>query len=236
MNTVLFDLDGTLLPLDDKVFVKTYFDEMHKNFEDLIEKETFVKYVWVATGVMRDNQEEKTNMETFMSKFRELVGDDIDEYKRRFDDFYDNGFLKVEKSASRNDYAIKAVHLLKEKGYTVVLATNPMFPLKAVHHRIHWAGLKPADFQHITSYEHCSYCKPYINFYKEVLSSIDKKPEECIMVGNDVQEDLIAGELGMKTFLVEDHIINRDEGEINSTYRGKYEDLYKYVESLPSLI
>lgn len=233
MNTFLFDLDGTLLPLQEKLFIKTYFDEMHKAFEDMIEKEKFINLVWTATGVMRDNQENKTNMEIFMDKFKELIGDDISEYMIRFEDFYDNGFLKVKHSVSRNEYAIKSIGLLKEKGYTVVLATNPLFPMKAVHHRINWAGLEPTDFEHITSYENSHYCKPFINYYKEVLSFVNKKPEECIMVGNDVQEDLVAGDLGLKTFLIEDHMINRDEVDIICTYRGSYEDLYKYIESLP---
>ncbi|WP_304942737.1 HAD family hydrolase [Vallitalea guaymasensis] len=235
MNTFLFDLDGTLLPLEEQKFVKTYFDEMHKVFEDIIEKEIFVKYVWTATDFMRKNEEHKTNMEIFMNKFEELVGDEIDEYKNRFDDFYDRGFLEVEKAVSKNDYSVKCINMLRNKGYTVVLATNPLFPLKAIHHRINWAGLKETDFHHITSYETSHFCKPCVNYYEEILSCINKKPEECIMVGNDVQEDLVAGELGLETFLLENHIINRDEADINCTYRGKYEDLYRFVENLPAI-
>jgi FMN phosphatase YigB (HAD superfamily) len=236
MNTILFDLDGTLLPLEEKKFIDTYFNEMYKTFEDIIEKDLLVKYVWEATNVMRGNIEKsKTNMEIFMSKFEELIGEDFDEYKNRFDGFYDTGFLAVEKSVSKNDYAIKSVNLLKEKGYTVVLATNPLFPLKAIKHRINWAGLKKEDFHHITSYENSHYCKPSLNYYEEILYTIDKKPKECIMIGNDVQEDLVAGDLGLETFLIENHIINRNDDEIKCTYRGKYEDLYDFVYNLPNL-
>lgn len=235
MNTFLFDLDGTLLPLEEQRFVKTYFDEMHKVFDDLIDKEMFVKYVWTATDVMRRNKDKKTNMEIFMNKFEELVGEDINEYKNRFDDFYDNGFQEIGKAVDKNTYSEKLIDILKKKGYTVVLATNPLFPIKAINHRIKWAGLKESDFNYITSYENSHYCKPCIKYYKEILEYINKKPEECIMVGNDVKEDLVAGELGMKTFLLEDYLINREELEIDCTYRGKYEDLYKYVDSLPSI-
>jgi hypothetical protein len=56
------------------------------------------------------------------------------------------------------------------------------------------------------------------------------------MVGNDVQEDLIAGKIGIKTFLIKDYMIHRTEEEIISDYIGSYEDFYKFVEELPSLV
>ena len=33
-------------------------------------------------------------------------------------------------------------------------------------------------------------------------------PEECLMVGNDVEEDLVAGTIGVQTVLVTDCLIN----------------------------
>ncbi|QUI23571.1 HAD family hydrolase [Vallitalea pronyensis] len=234
MNTILFDLDGTLLPLDEKIFVDTYFDALHRTFEDKMDKKTFVNYIWGATAHMRDeNDEERTNQELFMDKFATFVGDEMDEYKERFDRFYETGFLEVEKAVSKSQYVIDAIKLLKEKGYTIVLATNPLFPLTAVHHRIHWAGLQPEDFEHITAYENSHYCKPYTAYYEEILTHIDKQPDECMMIGNDVQEDLVAGKLGLKTFLVENHLINRNNDTVDCTLRGNYEDLFEYVASLP---
>lgn len=236
MNTILFDLDGTLLPLDEKIFVDTYFDALHRAFEDKMDKKTFVNYIWVATAHMRDiNEQDRTNKDLFMDKFKDFVGEEMDEYKERFDEFYDTGFLEVEKAVSKNQHVIDTIALLKDKGYTVILATNPLFPLTAVHHRVRWAGLEPEDFVHITSYENSHYCKPYAAYYEEILDHVGKQPEECIMIGNDVQEDLVAGELGLKTFLVENHLINRDDDPIQCTFRGNYEDLYHYIESLPNL-
>lgn len=49
------------------------------------------------------------------------------------------------------------------------------------------------------------------------------------MVGNDVEEDLIAFKLGMKTFLIEDYMINRNSKDIIVTQRGSYQDLYEFV-------
>ncbi|TCT13865.1 HAD superfamily hydrolase (TIGR01549 family) [Natranaerovirga pectinivora] len=235
INTILFDLDGTVLPLNMELFMKIYFDEMSNAFSDIIEKETLINYIWTATGEMIKNTEKRTNESVFMEKFGELINDDLEMYKGRFDKFYDEGFQKAKVSASENEWIIKSLEVLKEKNYNLVLATNPLFPKKAILHRVRWANVDPNTFSYITSYEENSYCKPQIHYYKEILEDIHKEPSECMMVGNDVQEDMIAGRLGLKTYLIEDCIINRTDEEVVCDYSGKYEDFYNFVCNLPSV-
>ena len=107
-----------------------------------------------------------------------------------------------------------------EKGYEVVIATNPLFPYKANIHRIHWAGMDPEWFDHITSYEGNKYCKPYPQFYQEVLETINRTPEECMMVGNDVFDDMPAGKLGIETYLVTDCLLNRHNQPLEANHIG----------------
>ncbi|KUO77200.1 MAG: hydrolase [Clostridia bacterium BRH_c25] len=235
MNTILFDLDGTLLPLDMQKFTEIYFHEMGCMFKDLMEPKLLVKLVWTATREMVGNTEYKTNEEVFMTKFSELVGGDISKYRERFDDFYDTLFHKTREAVQRQSLIKESIAILKEKNYKLVVATNPMFPRKAIHHRLEWAGLDLKDFIYITSYEDNHYCKPQLHFYKEILDIIGKKPEQCMMVGNDVQEDLIALKLGVKTFLVRNHMIHRTQEAIDSTYEGDYEDFYRFIKDLPSV-
>ena len=96
--------------------------------------------------------------------------------------------------------AAKTVNALKDRGYRLVLATNPIFPLVATKNRASWAGLSVDDFELCTTYENSSFCKPNIKYYGEILSKLGMAPEECLMVGNDVDEDMIAEKLGMKFF------------------------------------
>ena len=53
--------------------------------------------------------------------------------------------------------------------------------------------------------------------------------------GNDVQEDLIAGELGMETYLITDYLIDRKNGDTESTYKGNYQDFYEFVKGLEAI-
>jgi FMN phosphatase YigB (HAD superfamily) len=238
MNTILFDLDGTLLPMDTDSFMKIYFKEIKAYFNEFTDGEIFIQNLLSSTRAIldnTDNTENKTNKQIFMADFNTRISEDLKFYDEKFDSFYDSAFLKTKASISTNKLIPESIAILKQKGYTLAIATNPLFPLKAILHRINWANLNPDDFTYISSYEKNCFAKPSLNFYKEVLSDLHKTPSECLMVGNDVQEDLITGELGMKTFLIENHIINRNNTEFKFDYKGNYEDFYNFVNGLPSI-
>lgn len=74
----------------------------------------------------------------------------------------------------------------------VILATNLIFPPNGVATRLSWLGLKPADFDFVTSYENSRFCKPNPHYYQEILLSQGLQAENCLMIGNDVDEDVIA--------------------------------------------
>ena len=117
-------------------------------------------------------------------------------------------------------------------GYRVALATTPMFPSIATESRIHWAGLELEDFEIFTTYENYHFCKPNLNYYREVIEKLGVKPEECLMVGNDVGEDMITEELGMKVFLLPADLINKVEKDTSQYPQGDLTDLLKFIEGL----
>ena len=68
-------------------------------------------------------------------------------------------------------------------------------------------------------------------YYEELLQKLDLKPEECIMVGNDVDEDMVPTEkLGMKVFLLTDCLINKNGQDISGYPQGDFEALKKYLQ------
>ena len=232
-DTFLFDLDGTLLPLDIEEFMNIYFSEMGKHFHDMIDGKRLTEYVLASTEVMVSNLDRRPNEEKFMEHFSKLVGlDDLTEYKEKFDLFYDDKFDRVRECVAQVPLIKDAIEILKSKGYNLVIATNPIFPIKAIHKRVEWAGLDIEDFSYISCYQKNCSCKPQIRFYQEVLDAIGKEPQDCYMVGNDVQEDLVAGDLGIETYLITDYMINRDNQKIESTYQGTYQDFYEFVKGL----
>ena len=182
---------------------------------------------------MIKNNGEKLNEHIFWENFSKVMGDKVLEHKPLFDDFYNNDFDLLSTSCGYNPKSKEVVEKVKSMGYRTVLATNPVFPKTATEKRLKWIGLSPQDFELCTTYENTSYCKPNIKYYEHILNEIGCKAEECLMVGNNVTEDMIASTLGMKVFLLTDCLINREEKDISNYHNGSYDDLIKYIESLP---
>lgn len=230
ITTVLFDLDGTLLPMDQDVFVKTYFGLLAKRLAPLgYEPTALIKAVWAGTMAMIKNTGEKTNEEVFWDDFASRYGDEARKDLPEFDAFYREDFDKVKEVCGFNPEAKNVVGILKENGIRVALATNPIFPAIATKKRIAWAGLAPEDFELYTTYENSRYCKPNPQYYKEIINQLGAKPEECLMVGNDVGDDMVAEKLGMKVFLLTDCLINKTDINVFEYPNGNFDDLIEYI-------
>lgn len=235
INTILLDLDGTVLPMEFDKFMKLYFYHLGNHFSDQLHPQELQKAVMIATDYMINNNNGKTNEEKFMKKFNAFIDGGLQDYIEQFNNFYEKRFDLVKPSTTKSVEMIEAVRLLQKKGYKLILVTNPLFPLKANHKRITWAGVRPEDFSYISSFEQNKYCKPHLEYYKEVLNHIDKKPNECLMVGNDVFDDLPARKLNMKTYLITDHLLNRNNDTITTDYQGNYQQFLEFVHKLPPI-
>lgn len=233
ITTVLFDLDGTLLPMDLEVFVKDYLGRISAKLAPHgYDPKQLVDTIWRGTGAMVMNDGSKSNEEAFWALAVAVHGDQIVKDKHLFDRFYEEDFDKIKAVCGHHPAAARIVHRLKERGFRVVLATNPIFPARATQWRIQWAGLKPEDFALYTTYENSRYCKPNLNYYRDILKQLNLKPEECLMVGNDVGEDMVARELGMQVFLLTDCLINKTGADISTYPHGGFDALAQFLETL----
>lgn len=233
IKTVLFDLDGTLLPMNMDEFIKAYFGNLAKKLAPLgYEPEKLIKAIWSGTGAMVKNNGTCTNEEAFWQDFCGIFGEQARNDIPHFDAFYRTDFQKVKDVCGFAPEAEQIVSLLKKKGINPVLATNPIFPAVATESRIRWAGLNPEDFLLYTTYENSNYCKPNLKYYEHILTRLNLRAEECIMVGNDVDEDMVAQELGMQVFLLTPCILNRHNRDISSYPQGDFSDLIRYLNQI----
>ena len=232
MKAVLFDLDGTLLPMNQDNFIRKYFGEISKFLavNGGYEPKQFMDSMGRGIGAMMKNDGSATNEDAFFSTFGALTGFDISDKKDVFDEFYKNEFQAVSAACWKNPIIPEIISKLKDDGYRIAVATNPLFPLIANKYRLQWAGLDIDDFEYCTSYETSRYCKPNLKYYEAILSHLSVRAEDCLMVGNDVREDMIARELGIEVFLVTDCIINSENRDINDFPHGSWNDFLKFIE------
>ena len=233
IKAVLFDLDGTLLPMDQEIFTKSYFGRLSARMAKLgYEPRHFIKTIWECTAQMIANDGKKTNGEVFWDGFCRVYGDGAREHDSELDNFYRTDFQEVKSSCGYDPAAAETVRELKGRGLRVIVATNPFFPAVATESRIRWAGLEPSEFELVTTYENSCYCKPNPDYYREILQKQGLRAEECLMVGNDADEDMVAEKLGMKVFLLTECLLNKHEKDISAYPQGNFADLLEYVNTL----
>lgn len=233
ITTVLFDLDGTLLPMDQDTFIKAYLGGLVKVAAPLgYDPSALAKSIMAGTYVMYKNDGSKTNEDAFWLYMESVFGKKIIEDKHIFDEYYRTDFQKVAEVCGNTPDANQVVKQVKGKGLRVTLATNPLFPRMATESRARWAGLDTEDFEIITTFEDYTHCKPNLDYYRDILANMGVEPEECLMVGNDVDEDMVAENLGMRVFLLTNDLINKSGTDINKFPHGDFDALKKFIENL----
>jgi len=230
-KVILFDLDGTLLPMDQNIFVKSYFGKLTKKLAPLgYQPEKLIEALWAGIKTVVKNTSDKLNEEVFWDVFAKFLGEKVREDEKHFEEFYKNEFQAVKEDCGYNPKAAASMKQLKKMGYRVVLATNPIFPRIATESRVRWAGIEPETFELITTYENCKRSKPNPQYYLEIVEKLNVKPEECIMVGNDVTEDMVAQTIGMDVFLLTDCLLNKEGKDYSQYPQGSFDEMMEYIK------
>lgn len=223
IEAILFDLDNTLVFFDEKKFFEAYTYKLSKVFSDLFTLEEFGKRLMHSSVVMTNNDGKINNADYFINDF--AAGLDINhaDLWQRFEDFYASEFEKFE-SLMTPLAGLKEIFIkIKEMGIKIVIASNPMFPLNVQLFRLKWAGLEDVEFDLITHAQNSTYCKPNPAYYAEICEKINVTPENCLMVGNDAFNDMIASKIGMKTYLTTEGENNKVEVSRELTKNNKFE-------------
>ena len=231
LKAILFDLDGTLLPVDQDVFTKQYFKLLAGKMSNYgYEPNKLIESVLAGTTDMVKNNGEESNEKVFWKRFFSIYGNKAEDDMALFNEFYAVDFQKLKDVCGFNDTVKGVIEQLKQTGVRLVVATNPLFPRLATESRIRWAGLEPNDFELVTTYENSCYSKPNPNYFLDISKKLGLNANECLMVGNNVKEDMVAKNIGMKVFLLTDMLENNDNQDISIYPNGNFDDLLKFIE------
>lgn len=233
LTTVLFDLDGTLLPMDQDRFIQDYLGRMAAFLAPHgYDPQLLLKAVWAGTKALVENDGRTNNDQLFWQVFSHVLGRDARQDADLLTRFYLGEFQQVRHSCGFDPRAAETVRALRAMGLNTVLATNPLFPAVATHSRLRWAGLEPEEFLRITTYENSRFCKPNPDYYRQLLEELDLQPQHCLMVGNDAREDMVAQNLGMEVFLLTDCLINTENRDLSAYPQGSFPELMAHIRNL----
>jgi len=214
LEAVLFDLDNTLILYDEPRFYEGYFREIVPFFNDILSEEQFLQRLIETTGALYHNNGQMLNMEYFLIHFGKGLPVRQEELWNRFIQFYETRYDTLSVKMGLPEGMGHVFNTLQEMGVILVVATNPLFPESIQYKRLAWANLQDVAFALVTAIDNMWFCKPRVGYYLQICEKIGIAPDHCLMVGNDVVNDMVAAKAGLKTYLVTD---SRDRGYVTHT-------------------
>jgi len=205
--TVLFDLDDTLLNNPLEIFMRDYIGLLSNFLSPFTPPEKMVPQLLQSTDLMIAKDTPCNTLEmTFDEDFYPKLGLDKTQLKDLISAFYEKEFGTLKNITAQIPEAIQAVEFAFTNGCQVIIATNPLFPLRANLHRLDWAGLSNHVFPYslITSYETMHFAKPNPAYYAEILGKLGWLDQPACVVGNSLADDILpAQKLGIPGYFLQ---------------------------------
>jgi FMN phosphatase YigB (HAD superfamily) len=235
-NTLLLDLDNTLLGNDINVFIPEYMAAISRHFSPLVEPQQFLRAMQRGTQAMVANrQPDCTLQEAFEAGFFGSLKIDANEFYRLADEFYTEVFPGLRRLTQPIPGAVQMVEAALKRGDRLAVTTNPLFPRTAILQRLEWAGL-PVErypFAMVTSFEKFHFAKPDPAFYAETLGYLGWPSGPVVVTGDDPVRDVGGGkQLGLATYWIAPEEVVMPGGDPAPTGRGLLPNLTPWLEAI----
>jgi HAD superfamily hydrolase (TIGR01549 family) len=228
IKVALLDLDNTLIQNDDIGFARAFLEKL----------ESFGQSYWGVHGLgtafregLRCLPTERPPDETVAITLATTIGTIFNLSQEQVKDglaiFYAEEYPKLKPYCSPQAGAEELIYSLKEDGYRIAIATNPIYPLSAIQLRLS-AGNLPLDDNFITHAENMHYAKPHPAYYAELIAWLGIEPDEAIMLGDRQENDINAAQaINIRGFLL------GKDGSLEDFSQAMHARLFEQMPRLP---
>ncbi len=232
LQAVLFDLDGTLLPLDFDEFLPRYLGRLRSWYLAAIGVDVTKPTLACAARIVQ-NDGRRSNAEVFWTALAAQLACDRVRLEQLYAEFIAHDGRLLADDLVPDRAARPVVEACRRMGLAIALATNPIFPRVMIDERLAWGNLAPDRFDLVTCSDRMRYCKPNVEYYRQVADELGVAPEACLMVGNDVEMDLVpAHRIGMRTCLVQNELVIPGDGQFTPDHVSTLADIPALVRRL----
>lgn len=224
IKALLLDLDDTLVDNPMNAFIPAYFKALEAFVAETVPPDRFIAELLAATRAMdRNDGSGPTNKDVFSDAFYPALGLPVPELEPLLERFYREAFPSLQPLVSPRPAAPKIIEWAQRQGLQVVIATNPLFPRTAIEQRMAWGGVgvDRFDFDLVTAYENCRATKSSPVYYREILETLGRRPEACLMVGDNWDWDIAnAARAGIRGFWIAEADARPGESAIEPVGHG----------------
>lgn len=209
IRAVLFDLDNTLITNPTETFVPAYLWALGTHLASLVPPEQLVPELLRCVRVMLENTDPtRTLKEVFWAELLPALNVSEAELMPLVERFYVEVYGRLRVHTQPRPDAPRAVQAAFRAGCDVVIATNPLYPATAIRQRLAWAGVPAEEYPYalVTSYEVMHAGKPHPAYFREIVARLGRRAEECLMVGDDLTQDMVARSVGLRTYWITDGV------------------------------
>lgn len=188
IKTIIFDMGGVIITLDEEEPKKRFFNLGLKEFADNMDP-------YKQSGINGDLEEGKLDEENYRAEVSRRVGRNVS-----FDELQYCWLGYMKEVPNRK---LQLLRQLKKEGYRVILLsnTNPYVSAWTDSNAFSGDGHPIGSYfdAMYRSYE-VKYMKPDENFFRYVLSREKAIPDECLFVDDGPRNCCAASELGIYTY------------------------------------
>lgn len=228
VQAIMFDLDNTLLRNDGDQFLEEFSSELARYLDPKVPYQRFMEAIMAAGAAMiADQHPDRTNEEVLITTLADLVAVDRDWLFQRYRAFVQGDLGRIGLPWGRIHASRPTVEWALASGYKIVVATSPIYPPGPIMERLRRADLDLEPWDLITTADQMHSVKPHASYYLEAARLIGVDPRRCVMVGDDLYQDMSAARAGFSCYLVSEQPMPTWQGA-----RGSLNELPQFVRSL----